>query len=471
MTLNSRRAAPLPGCLLAAAVLAWTLSSRGHVWGFASAGRLCTGPEPCSQAPSAWGAPGHERRGPAPGGPRARGCGAGSNWRGPLLAAALLLLAPLVAVADSSRMAAVAPCLLSKCQVPLAKCVLNPNCAANLTCIISCTGSPNEKACQIKCGDNFENDVVGEFNACALSSQKCVPRRADEGPLPGERLWTPVTGQYPVPPAESVVQEFDVTKMTGPWFISAGLNPLFDTFPCQAHFFEGTAPTEAEPGRLLGKINWRVSEPDGEFLTRSTVQRFVQTSPGVFENHNNEYLHYEDDWYILDHGYEDDPDLGFVLVYYRGRNDAWAGYGGGTLYTRARSIPPQILERVCEATARANVPFYRFWQVTDNRCQAVGDQNSLRAQFAERLVEQAANSAEVQLTYLARSAYSEVSKDEKSFYESARRLERMTVDFLASEQNILKQVGENVEKEIEKEEIALEAPLMELINGLLRRFR
>ena len=29
------------------------------------------------------------------------------------------------------------------------------------------------------------------------------------------------------------------------------------------HFFEGFAPTKTEPGKVVGKINWRVSEPDG----------------------------------------------------------------------------------------------------------------------------------------------------------------------------------------------------------------
>ena len=25
------------------------------------------------------------------------------------------------------------------------------------------------------------------------------------------------------------------------------------------------------------------------------------------------------DWYVLDHGFEDDPEQGFVLIYYRGQ--------------------------------------------------------------------------------------------------------------------------------------------------------
>jgi hypothetical protein len=38
-----------------------------------------------------------------------------------------------------------------------------------------------------------------------------------------------------------------------------------------------------------------------------------------------------------------------VLVYYRGRNDAWDGYGGGFLYTRAAECPEAIKPRVAAA--------------------------------------------------------------------------------------------------------------------------
>ena len=44
----------------------------------------------------------------------------------------------------------------------------------------------------------------------------------------------------------------------------------------------------------------------------------------------------QDDWYILDHGFEDDPENGFVLIYYRGlwrvrargsfRSHGWRGF-------------------------------------------------------------------------------------------------------------------------------------------------
>ena len=56
------------------------------------------------------------------------------------------------------------------------------------------------------------------------------------------------------------------------------------------HFFESP-----RPGLLYGKINWRVVEPDGEFLEKNALQRFeaVPGDPGLLLNHDNEYLHYQ----------------------------------------------------------------------------------------------------------------------------------------------------------------------------------
>lgn len=42
------------------------------------------------------------------------------------------------------------------------------------------------------------------------------------------------------------------------WYISAGLNKIFDTFDCQVHFF-----TSPYPGKFYAKLFWRINEPDG----------------------------------------------------------------------------------------------------------------------------------------------------------------------------------------------------------------
>ena len=72
-------------------------------------------------------------------------------------------------------------------------------------------------------------------------------------------------------------------------------------------------------------------EPDGELFTRDAVQQFVADpkEPAHLINHDNEYLHYKDDWYIIDFEYDNNKDgiPPFAFVYYRGSNDAWDGYG------------------------------------------------------------------------------------------------------------------------------------------------
>jgi hypothetical protein len=72
-------------------------------------------------------------------------------------------------------------------------------------------------------------------------------------------------------------------------------------------------------------------------------------NPAHLINHDNDYLHYKDDWYILD--YENDD---FVLVYYKGSNDAWDGYGGAFLYTRSPSVRPELVPRLEAAMERTN---------------------------------------------------------------------------------------------------------------------
>ncbi|CAB9514621.1 Violaxanthin de-epoxidase, chloroplastic [Seminavis robusta] len=235
------------------------------------------------------------------------------------LAAALSIATWSAPVAVPTAVAATDPgaivgCLLSKCQVQFAKCITNPGCLANVICINSCNDKDDETGCQIKCGDIFDNAVIGEFNKCAVSDMSCVPQKPDEG-------------LYPEPTHAQMVPDFKTKFFDGKLYITAGLNPLFDIFPCQVHFF-----TESSPGTFFGKLNWDIVEPDGELFTRDALQQFVQDpkEPAHLINHDNEYLHYKDDWYIIDYEYADNKDgiPPFAFVYYRGSNDAWDGYGG-----------------------------------------------------------------------------------------------------------------------------------------------
>ena len=139
-------------------------------------------------------------------------------------AAALILggtLSPLPSTAAYvTDGAAIGKCLLSSCQLPLARCITDPICLTNLACIQTCTGKPDESTCQIKCGDEFTNGVVEQFTKCAVSEKGCVPQRPDDG-------------TWPVPPKAALVEKFTTEALQGPWYISAGLNKAFDTCGAQ----------------------------------------------------------------------------------------------------------------------------------------------------------------------------------------------------------------------------------------------
>lgn len=47
----------------------------------------------------------------------------------------------------------------------------------------------------------------------------------------------------------------------------------------------------------------------------------------------------------------------YVFVYYRGRNDAWTGYGGAVVYTRAKTIPDNIKPELEAAAKRVGLDF------------------------------------------------------------------------------------------------------------------
>lgn len=304
--------------------------------------------------------------------------------------ASLPIAIPKTYAADTVK---VGTCLLQKCQLELAQCVLNPRCLANVICLNTCNGRPDESECEIKCGDTFENEVVGVFNNCAVSAKKCVPQ-------------TVTVGEWPLPNKDAFVKKFDSSVWNGKWYISAGLNKLFDTFDCQAHFF-----TSNEPGKFFAKIFWRINEPDGEFFTKNALQRFVQdpTNPAHFINHDNEYLHYKDDWYIIDYLPEE-----YVLVYYMGSNDAWDGYGGAFLYSRSPSVKPEWESRLEKAVAKMNLKYkWSDFTPTDNSCKPQSDSNlALREKFAVKLLLSEEQQVQASLTQLRTSAVNTLLQDE-----------------------------------------------------------
>jgi len=186
----------------------------------------------------------------------------------------------------------------------------------------------------------------------------------------------------PYPP-QVVVSEFPTSFFNGKYYITAGQNALFDIFPCQVHFF-----TETSPGKFFGKLNWRIEEPDGEEFNREAVQEFVQDKRlgGHMMNYDNEYLHYKDDWWIIDYEPDGGKEPPFVFVYYRGSNDAWDGYGGAFVYTRDSKFPESLRPRMEAAARKVGFDFNKDFKLTDNSCpvQSESEKILLREKFLSK---------------------------------------------------------------------------------------
>lgn len=352
------------------------------------------------------------------------------------------------AAAPKANTAEVGKCLLSRCQGALARCLGDADCAKNLVCLNACSlnakDGDDETACQIRCGDRYGDAAVESFNACAVSQEKCVPQRADEG-------------LFPVPPECALDSKFDLSRFTGRWYITAGLNDLFDTFDCQVHYF-ATTFDKPGPSSLAGKLNWRIAVPGGDFLERSTVQTFVQldpqSKPGVLLNHGNEVLHYEDDWYVL----ASKPDE-YVFVYYRGNNDAWRGYGGAVVYTKAASLPKEYIPELEKAAEAAGLKWSDF-KLTDNSCPPHPEKGpSLGKQVAQELgrdvgriegsLEGALKSFGRGFTRIERAVEKTVGRElsesekvlEREFVEAEKLLGEVEREFVQEEREITDDVG------------------------------
>jgi violaxanthin de-epoxidase len=327
----------------------------------------------------------------------------------------------------------------------LAQCLGDAGCAKNLVCLNACSlkakNGDEETACQIKCGDRYGDAAVEAFNACAVSQEKCVPQRADEG-------------LFPVPPDCALDRTFDLSRFTGRWYITAGLNDLFDTFDCQVHYFATPGPTS-----LVAKINWRIAIPGGDFLERSTVQTFVQPqpadNPAVLLNHNNETLHYEDDWYVL----ASKPDE-YVFVYYRGNNDAWSGYGGAVVYTKEAKLPEKYVPELEKAAEAAGLKWSDF-KLTDNTCGPHPPRApSLGAQVAREVgvlegelegeLEGALRSFGRGFTRIERKLGRELTETEKQLEKELQEAERLVLEversFVEEEKELAQDLGSVVRR-------------------------
>lgn len=160
----------------------------------------------------------------------------------------------------------------------------------------------------------------------------------------------------------------------GTWYISAGLNPAYDTFDCQVHRFYPAKNPSSDYVIADATFAYRVPLHDEQFFTKKGLKRLElvtkdesvdsdvssghkwgvdvadvspsndRNDPGLDAKPANkkhqlqltlrpDVLNYRDDWSIL--SYSNHKKHGYIVVAYRGTNSAAEGYGGLNVYTRS----------------------------------------------------------------------------------------------------------------------------------------
>ncbi|XP_062145336.1 violaxanthin de-epoxidase, chloroplastic-like [Alnus glutinosa] len=139
--------------------------------------------------------------------------------------------------------------------------------------------------------------------------------------------------------------------------------------------------------------------------------------------------------YILSSKVENKQD-DYIFVYYRGRNDAWDGYGGAFAYTRSAVLPESIVPELERAAKSVGCDFNTFIK-TDNTC---GPESSIVERLGKTVEEG------------ERTIIKEVEEIEGEV-EKVGKIERTSLERLAEGFRVLQEDEKNFTRELSKEEM------------------
>lgn len=156
--------------------------------------------------------------------------------------------------------------------------------------------------------------------------------------------------------------------------------------------------------------------------------------------------------YILSSKIENKQD-DYAFVYYRGKNDAWDGYGGAVVYTRNRVLPESIVPELERAAKSVGRDFNKFIR-TDNTC---GPEPTIIERL-EKTVEEGEKTILKEVEELE-GEVEKVGETEKTLFE------RLTEGF-----KVLQEDEKNFLRELSKEEMDLLSELKMETNELEKLF-
>lgn len=138
------------------------------------------------------------------------------------------------------------------------------------------------------------------------------------------------------------------------------------------------------------------------------------------------------------------------MIYYRGSNDAWDGYGGAFVYTREPTLRPELVPRLEKAVAGMGLKYkWSDFKLTDNSCKELSESPTvLRERFATKLLITEEQTLQEQLTAARGAAINTIVNEEKEAEKSIALLEDRLAKFLESTEKAVEGAVEEVERDL-----------------------
>jgi len=219
------------------------------------------------------------------------------------------------------------PCMLTRCGSETLACLTDRMCLKALACIGPCG---DDQACTFHCISNYETPLFHALNKCNIHDAGCIV------------LKEPETVSSCGGGEEVAIPALDINDMMGQWFITMGLSPIYDCFPCQIFTFA----RDSRDGRPMVYMDYQVDRVFGDTVNKTVIE-YIEQPDGdkegllIFGGYQNGLYHSER-WRILKF------DKQFMIAAYCGTMTSWV-YNGAVVLTKNPRVNKDLAFRIREA--------------------------------------------------------------------------------------------------------------------------
>ena len=171
----------------------------------------------------------------------------------------------------------------------------------------------------------------------------------------------PIPSQCRAPGNITLLKKLSPKDLEGAWWVTKGLHPVYDCYPCQHLSFKPLNATtwSYKPKYQVYLANGSLELADQEFF-------FPNTTPGdsiSFLYHDVGLSHYET-WWLFDAA----DDKSYILLYYCGHTLQWY-YDGSLVLSRQPSLSAADYTNITESYSKAvGLKLSDFCDTTTKQC-------------------------------------------------------------------------------------------------------